>query len=432
MKNIVKKTFADDDFSMEVNVSFEEETVWMSNADMCQLYDKNKSTISRHINQVLKQKEETDFESVVAENATEIPKNATEVVKNATKVSDQIYYTYFYNLDVIIEVGNRIKSSRTKPFYDWAISLFNNQNKQIESNIIKFNQGEISLDVNVSVEENTVWLSQAQLAILFETTTQNISAHIINIYDSGELDMRATLKDFLIVQIENGREVSRLTHFYNLDMIISLGYRVNTKNGIMFRKWATNILREYIATGFSINEEKVTVNEKYFVRLENRMTKIENKMTELENRTLYEPIKDKLFLNGQYFDSYELFCDLVGKAKDEVIFIDPYFDYKGLNVLSKRQINVFVIVCHSTKARLRDSDIELFKEQNGGNIEILVSDKFHNRFIILDRKECYDIGTSVNYAGKGGAFLVHKVEEKVIVDHLVDIIMKIREESKTQ
>ncbi len=125
-------------------------------------------------------------------------------------------------------------------------SLNKNQFVDEESNIIRFNDGDLSIDVRIMPKEETVYLNKEELSILFETTRQNIEYHIANIYETNELEIGATCKEILQVQLEGNREVTRSVDYYNLDMIISISYRVNTKRGIAFRRWASNVLKQRV------------------------------------------------------------------------------------------------------------------------------------------------------------------------------------------
>ena len=111
--------------------------------------------------------------------------------------------------------------------------------------------------IEVRLEGETLWLSQAGLAELYQTTVPNINIHIKNIYEEGELLATATVKDYLIVQAEGGRQISRQVKHYNLDMIISVGYRIRSQVATHFRQWATQQLREYIVKGFVLNDERL-------------------------------------------------------------------------------------------------------------------------------------------------------------------------------
>ncbi|MEO0248250.1 MAG: RhuM family protein, partial [candidate division WOR-3 bacterium] len=111
--------------------------------------------------------------------------------------------------------------------------------------------------IQVRLEDETVWLTQADMAQLFQTTPQNITLHLKNIFQEGELDEAATCKDFLQVQTEGGRQVERSRKFYNLDAIISVGYRIKSHVATRFRQWATQRLREYIIKGFTLDDERL-------------------------------------------------------------------------------------------------------------------------------------------------------------------------------
>ena len=143
----------------------------------------------------------------------------------------------YYNLDVIVAVGRRTKSKNCFVFYNWVkdtLLLLKRRNINTESNIIRFEKGNLSLDVTIVPEDETVYLSKDQLVLLFDTTRQNIEYHINNIYEIEELERAPTCKEILQVQNEGNRQVSRYQCYYNLEMIISLGYRINTKRGIEF------------------------------------------------------------------------------------------------------------------------------------------------------------------------------------------------------
>ena len=121
--------------------------------------------------------------------------------------------------------------------------------------IFKAQDGNVKLDVKL--EDETVWLTQNQMSELFQTTKQNVSLHLNNVFKEGELDKNSTVKEYLIVQKEGNRQVSRKTSFYNLDVIISVGYRVKSKRGVEFRKWANSVLKDYILKGYAVNNNRI-------------------------------------------------------------------------------------------------------------------------------------------------------------------------------
>ena len=154
--------------------------------------------------------------------------------------------------------------------------------------VIVFNDDEICLEVNFDKENDTVWLSQKQMADLFDVTTDNIGLHIKNILSLGELDLTTT-EEYSVVQQEGQRKVKRNIKFYNLDMIISVGYRVNSKKGILFRKWASNILKNYLVEGYVVNEKRLAYLEKQ-INLISIASRLDEKLITDEGNKILETI----------------------------------------------------------------------------------------------------------------------------------------------
>lgn len=177
-------------------------------------------------------------------------------------------------------------------------------------------QPEKTLQLEVRMEDETVWLTQAQMADLFETTSQNITLHIKNIYTEQELETDSTCKDFLQVREEGSRMVKRIQKFYNLDVIISVGYRVKSRRGTQFRIWASKILKDYLLKGYSINK---------------KIEDIEAKLVEHDQKidffikTSLPPVEG-IFFDGQLFDAYKFAADLIKSAHKSIVLIDNYVD----------------------------------------------------------------------------------------------------------
>ena len=146
--------------------------------------------------------------------------------------------------------------------------------------LVKFIDNELELEVSVSPKEETIWMSQEQIVKLFNTSKQNISLHISNILKSGELEY-STVKENLTVQYEGERKIKRKIKLYNLEMIISVGYRVNSKRGIEFRRWANKVLKEYLLTGYVINEERALVTNENYVRLINKVESLDERVSNI-------------------------------------------------------------------------------------------------------------------------------------------------------
>ena len=264
------------------------------------------------------------------------------------------------------------------------------------SNILLYNDGE--LELKVSFNEETIWLSQKQLAELFDVTKQNVSLHINNILKEKELDKNLTVKFFLIVQKEGNRDVKREVEHYNLDMIISIGYRVNSIIATKFRQWATSVLKNYIQNGYAINTHKIT---------EQRLSLLENDMqiikSHIKNNTL--EIKHGIFFNGQIFDAYVLLSDLIKSAKVSITLIDNYIDESILNLFSKNQNVKFTIYTQNISKELQ-LDIQKYNKQYS-NLEVKITKNFHDRFFICD-ETVYHFGASFKDLGNK-IFAVNKM-----------------------
>ena len=211
-------------------------------------------------------------------------------------------------------------------------------------NSIESNKGEIvmyqpdeTIRLEVRVEDETVWLTQAQLVSLFQSSKANISEHIKNIYDQGELVKSATVRKFRTVQQEGQRMVTRTKTYYNLDTIISVGFRVNTKKGIEFRQWANGVLRAYILRGYVVNARIVAL-EQHVAEQDTQIKDLKNKVDFFVRSSL--PPVEGIFYDGQIFDAYVQIVNLIKQAKQSIVLVDNYIDESTLTMLSKRNINV--------------------------------------------------------------------------------------------
>ena len=257
-------------------------------------------------------------------------------------------------------------------------------------------QGEIILyqpneavQLEVWMEDETVWLTQAQIAELFGTEVPAISKHIRNIIRSGELEKEATVSKMEIVRLEGSRKVKRVIDIYNLDMILSVGYRVNSKNATLFRRWANKGLKEYLLKGYSVNrrlsELEQTVSE-------------HSKKIDFFVRTSLPPVEG-IFFDGQIFDAYKFASDLIKSAKHSLLLIDNYVDESVLLMLSKRQPEVTATVYTQRITPQLQLDLDKFNDQYPP-IDIRTYKLSHDRFLIIDDIEVYHIGASLKDLGK--------------------------------
>ena len=262
----------------------------------------------------------------------------------------------------------------------------------MKNEIVLYQTGELAEHIEVRLDEETVWLTQAQMAILFFFFIQNVSLHINNCFKERELEKRATVKESLTVQIEGNRSVNRKIEYYNLDVIISVGYRVKSKQGTQFRIWATNVLRDYLLKGYAINQRMDRIEHNF-----DNLSK-EVKQISLQLRTQELPTQG-VFFDGQIFDAYAFMSGIIKKAKKEIILIDNYIDESTITHLSKKEKQVKVILYTKTISKQLALDIKKANEQYDG-FEIQSFMKSHDRFLILDNNTVYHIGASLKDLGK--------------------------------
>lgn len=264
------------------------------------------------------------------------------------------------------------------------------------SNIVVYNDGE--LELKVSVNEETIWLTQKQISEVFGVNIPAISKHIKNIYKDNELNQFSTVSILEIVQKEGNRDVFRNIEHYNLDIILAVGYRANSVKAIKFRQWATSILKNYIQNGYVINGDKIT-NER-FVNLENDVNVLKPQMNEVKSLVKNNKLETNqgIFFDGQVYDSYTFILDLIKQAKNEIILIDNYIDDTVLTLFSKISDTKITIYTNTISKQLK-LDFEKYSKQYD-NITLKIFKNSHDRFIILDKKDIYLIGASLKDLGK--------------------------------
>lgn len=265
---------------------------------------------------------------------------------------------------------------------------------------VKFNNDSVEIDVTVSPLEDTVWLSQEQMALLFNVNVSAVNKHIKNIISENELDEGSTVSKMEIVRYEGNRRVKRNINIYNLDMIISVGYRVNSTEGIKFRKWANKVLKEYLLKGYIINEERSLVTNENYVRLINKVESLDERVSNIEKEYKPKGFKNsQLFFDGEFYDAYTLIQSLFESANKEIIIIDNYTDRTILDRLVVKKSNVQVIIYTSINSRLLAKDINAFNNQYGG-LNVRYTTNVHDRYIIIDQNKLYHLGHSIKDLGK--------------------------------
>ena len=268
-----------------------------------------------------------------------------------------------------------------------------------QSNEIILYKPDETLALDVRVEDESVWLTQAQIVDLFTSSKSNISEHIKHIFDTGELDKTSTVRKFRTVKNEGNRKVTRTLEFFNLDVIISVGYRVNTIRGVQFRQWANKILKEYLLRGYSINQRLMQLED----RIDRRLSEHDRHLLQLDEkvdffvRSSLQPIEG-VFFNGQIFDAYALIADLIRQAKKRIVVIDNYIDDSVLVQLSKRLPGVTVDIYDGQISKQLRQDVEKHNDQYPG-VTLHKYSMAHDRFLIID-ETVYHIGASLKDLGK--------------------------------
>ena len=257
-------------------------------------------------------------------------------------------------------------------------------------------QGEIilyqpdeAIKLEVRMEDETVWLTQAQIVELFQSSKANISEHIKNIYEQEELEESSTVRDFRTVRQEGKRQVVRNLTYYNLDAIISIGFRVNSKRGIQFRQWANKVLKEYLLKGYSINRRLSELE---------KTVALHSEKIDFFVRTSLPPVEG-IFYDGQIFDAYKFATDLIRTAKKSLVLIDNYVDESVLLMLSKRNPGVSATVYTQRITPQLQLDLDKHNDQYPP-INMRTYRNGHDRFLIIDDREVYHIGASLKDLGK--------------------------------
>lgn len=258
----------------------------------------------------------------------------------------------------------------------------------MKNEIILYQFEKLNQHLEVRIENDTVWLNRHQLGLLFDRDIKTIGKHILNV-------LREDLAEFSVVSkfattAADGKIY--LTEHYNLDMIISVGYRVKSQRGIQFRIWANSILKDYLLKGYAVNNR--------MNRIEDHMEALHKKVNEIDLQISAHLIPTQgVFFDGQVFDAYQLASKIILTAKQNIILIDNYIDENTLLHLAKKQKDVKVSLLSKTSSKQLLLDIQKANEQYGGFTHTSFS-KSHDRFLIIDNQDVYHLGASLKDLGK--------------------------------
>ena len=258
----------------------------------------------------------------------------------------------------------------------------------MKDEIIIYQADEGTIRLEVKIEDDSVWLNRQQISTLFERDIKTIGKHVANVLNE-ELKGIPVVAKFATTATD-GKTYQ--VEFYNLDVIISVGYRVKSSRGIQFRIWANNVLKDYLLKGHALSNR--------FNRIEKDVNYLKTKVEEFDFQIKTNlPPKEGIFFDGQVFDAYIFVTDLIRKAKESIILIDNYIDESVLLMLSKRQSGVEVIVYTSKLTAETNLVLKKYSLQSP-DITIQQFNKSHDRFLILDKKRIYHLGASLKDLGK--------------------------------
>lgn len=280
----------------------------------------------------------------------------------------------------------------------------------MRNEIILYHPYDKAEHIEVMLADETIWLTQAQMASLFDQTKQNISLHINNCFKEKELESSSVVKESLTTA-KDGKRYK--TKFYNLDVIISVGYRVKSRQGTQFRIWATRILKDFLLKGYALNNR--------MNRLEDNFENLKNKVDQIDLQINSQLIPTQgVFFDGQVFDAYGLASRIIRSAKKNIVLIDNYIDETTLTHLSKKDSSVKAILLTKTISNQVELDI---KKANGqyGHFEVKPFSQSHDRFLIIDEKEIYHLGASLKDLGKKW-FEFSKLEKTSVQNILISIL----------
>ncbi len=265
----------------------------------------------------------------------------------------------------------------------------------MKNEIVLYQSDELASRIEVRIESDTVWLNRQQLAALFGRDIKTIGKHIGNVFSEGELDKGVVVANFATTTQHGaikGKTQTLSVEHYNLDVIISVGYRVKSKQGTQFRIWANNVLKDYLLKGYVLNQR--------MNRIETVVDNLADKVKEIDLQLKTNMIPTQgVFFEGQVFDAYQLASKIIRSATKSIVLIDNYIDETTLIHLSKKGKDVKVMLLTKNAGKQLALDVEKANQQYG-NFTLKHFTKSHDRFLIVDEVEIYHLGASLKDLGK--------------------------------
>lgn len=355
MSNYKIEKYNNGDYEIEIIVDQTKRTIWLNEMQLSILFKVSRKTINYHIKNIF-DKGELGF-SV-----------CQKICQTAT--DNKNYLVKCYNLQMIEILNYHLRSQKGIELKKWVEKYFEdteNKNKEIvqiedkdsylyEYEVVKYKNDGVELDVKVSPNEDTVWLTQKQICTLFGTNKSTLSFHIANILSLEELDNSVVRKNRTTAS--DGKKYFQ--NLYNLEMVISIGYRVNSKKGIVFRRWANSILKQYFLKGYAVDERAVITKDNY-LNLVNKVIELDKDVSYLKKALNNDT--SSIFYKGQYFDAYAFICEILNLAEKEIVLIDPYLDMSILKLLAKTDGKIKWKLISSSKGKIKEEDVIKYNEQ---------------------------------------------------------------------
>ena len=429
MENYEIIKYENNEISLNVKFSPEEKTIWLTQDEISELFKVNRTKISRNISKLYE-------ENVLKMEAT-CAKSEQVQLEGNRKVRRKIK---LYNLDIIIAIGNRIQSENGVLLKEW----FNNYISTNNANIIVFDNGNIRLDVKIEPENDTVWLTANQIAILFDTSVRNVNMHINNMYKEGELEPSVCKKSFNteavwkesfltdtsvteessatqkeIIQVAADGK-SYLTSLYNLDVILAVGYRVKNKRAIEFRKWASSVLKQYLLKGYAIDSNRTLITKENYLNLCEEVNSLRYEVKDLKKQMEVFKPNEKILVENQPYTAFLYINKILRTAEKRIVIIDGYLDDTSLEFFFNVSNTITITLITHKSNRFSESVFNRFKEEFT-NSTIIESKNFHDRFVIVD-ETIYSVGSSLNSLGK--VLTTIKLLEGINPNNLINNIIK--------
>lgn len=397
-KDYVTRIYKNNKVELEIKIDLNYENVWLNQDDIANLYKVSRSWINKKILEINK--------------INQLDTRSCAILSQL--LSDgRIYNKKHYSLEIIEKIGFKINLEITKDFLNFS----NNLLKKLKDESTKkwlpievFETNSIKLEVKINPYKDTVLLTRNQLAKLYEISKSTISKHIKSILDNEELDSSVVAQ---IATTGSDGKVYKV-NYYDLDMILAIGYKVRSHIGTKFRKWTTDILKKYMKKGYVINEERMTNNLNEYKDLLNNTLSINAKVHKLESiidnhenrienlEIKKESTKDSIFFNGEFYNSHSKILDIIKEANYSITLIDNYIGKETLDLLCYKKSNVKITLVTNKEyfeSSLNEITINKFNKQYG-KINIKYSSTFHDRFLIIDNTKLYHIGASLKDIGK--------------------------------